>query len=175
MSFPITAFGNAKTIRNDNSSRFGKYIDIHFNQRGSIEGAKILQYLLEKSRIVHQAHDERNYHIFYCMLAGMTADEKKKLDVYSAKDYWYLTQGGDATCEGRDDIKEFADIRSAMKVLMFSDKEVWELLKILASLLHLGNLNYNCKYNSYVSFIWHWLVLVGPRNDFERVFTIKVK
>lgn len=139
------AFGNAKTIRNDNSSRFGKYIDIHFNQRGSIEGAKILQYLLEKSRIVHQAHDERNYHIFYCMLAGMTSEEKKKLDVTNATDYWYLTQGGDVTCEGRDDAKEFADIRSAMKVLMFSDKEVWELLKILAALLHLGNLNYNGK------------------------------
>ncbi|XP_060573750.1 myosin-VIIa-like isoform X3 [Ruditapes philippinarum] len=141
----MEAFGNAKTIRNDNSSRFGKYIDIHFNQRGSIEGAKILQYLLEKSRIVHQAHDERNYHIFYCMLAGMTQDEKRKLDVTNAQQYWYLTQGGDTKCEGRDDAKEFADIRSAMKVLMFSDKEVWELLKILASLLHLGNLNYNCK------------------------------
>lgn len=90
--FIISAFGNAKTIRNDNSSRFGKYIDIHFNQRGSIEGAKIDQYLLEKSRIVHQAHDERNYHIFYCMLAGMTQDEKKRLDVQTAEHYWYLTQ-----------------------------------------------------------------------------------
>ncbi|XP_052782593.1 myosin-VIIa-like isoform X3 [Mya arenaria] len=139
----MEAFGNAKTIRNDNSSRFGKYIDIHFNQRGSIEGAKILQYLLEKSRIVHQAHDERNYHIFYCMLAGMTSEEKKKLDVQTPAHYWYLTQGGDTKCEGRDDAKEFADIRSAMKVLMFQEKEVWELLKILSALLHLGNLNYN--------------------------------
>ena len=90
--YTISAFGNAKTIRNDNSSRFGKYIDIHFNQRGSIEGAKILQYLLEKSRIVHQAHDERNYHIFYCMLAGMSREEKQKLDVQTAEHYWYLTQ-----------------------------------------------------------------------------------
>ncbi|KAH3808622.1 hypothetical protein DPMN_136979 [Dreissena polymorpha] len=139
----LEAFGNAKTIRNDNSSRFGKYIDIHFNQRGSIEGAQILQYLLEKSRIVHQAHDERNYHIFYCMLAGMTNEEKQKLHVKTATDYWYLTQGGNTTCEGRDDAVEFADIRSAMKVLMFGDKEVWELLKILAALLHLGNLKYN--------------------------------
>ena len=88
----VAAFGNAKTIRNDNSSRFGKYIDIHFTKKGSIEGAKIEQYLLEKSRIVTQAHDERNYHIFYCMLAGMTNEEKKKLDVTDATSYWYLTQ-----------------------------------------------------------------------------------
>ncbi|XP_069105456.1 myosin-VIIa-like isoform X1 [Argopecten irradians] len=139
----MEAFGNAKTIRNDNSSRFGKYIDIHFNDKGSIEGAKIEQYLLEKSRIVTQAHDERNYHIFYCMLAGMTQEEKRALDVETANDYWYLTQGGSIYCDGRDDTKEFADIRSAMKVLMFQDKEIWEILKVLASLLHLGNIKYN--------------------------------
>ncbi|XP_064639535.1 myosin-VIIa-like isoform X2 [Lineus longissimus] len=139
----MEAFGNAKTIRNDNSSRFGKYIDIHFNQNGSIEGAKIEQYLLEKSRIVSQARDERNYHIFYCMLAGMTRDEKNKLDVKDASQYNYLIQGREITVDGRDDAKEFADIRSAMKVLMFTDAEVWEILKILSALLHMGNVRYS--------------------------------
>jgi len=87
----FVAFGNAKTIRNDNSSRFGKYIDIHFSKDGVIEGAKIEQYLLEKSRIVAQSTDERNYHIFYCMLAGLSAEDKKKLDLQDASHYKYLT------------------------------------------------------------------------------------
>lgn len=138
----LEAFGNAKTIRNDNSSRFGKYIDIHFNKNGVIEGAKIDQYLLEKSRIVTQAIDERNYHIFYCMLAGLSKEDKLKLELQDASKYYYLTQGGSITCEGRDDAAEFADIRSAMKVLMFSDNEIWEILKILSLLLHIGNIKY---------------------------------
>ncbi|XP_046917979.2 LOW QUALITY PROTEIN: myosin-VIIa [Dermatophagoides farinae] len=138
----LEAFGNAKTIRNDNSSRFGKYIDIHFNKHGVIEGAKIDEYLLEKSRIVNQAIDERNYHIFYCMLAGLSKEDKLKLELQDASKYYYLTQGGSITCEGRDDAAEFADIRSAMKVLMFSDSEIWDILKILSLLLHIGNIKY---------------------------------
>uniref|UniRef100_T1IYK7 Myosin motor domain-containing protein n=1 Tax=Strigamia maritima TaxID=126957 RepID=T1IYK7_STRMM len=138
----LEAFGNAKTIRNDNSSRFGKYIDIHFNQQGIIEGARIEQYLLEKSRLISQAQNERNYHIFYCMLSGLSRDEKNKLDLQDATHYNYLTQGGNITCDGRDDGAEFSDIRSAMKVLLFSDKEIWEILKILGSMLHLGNVKY---------------------------------
>ena len=141
----LEAFGNAKTIRNDNSSRFGKYIDIVFTKQGVIEGARIEQYLLEKSRIVNQSTDERNYHIFYCMLAGLSNEHKSKLDLKDATHYRYLVGGGSVICEGRDDAAEFADIRSAMKVLMMSDQEIWDILKILAALLHMGNVKYKGK------------------------------
>uniref|UniRef100_A0A3P8ZKP1 Myosin VIIAb n=1 Tax=Esox lucius TaxID=8010 RepID=A0A3P8ZKP1_ESOLU len=138
----LEAFGNAKTIRNDNSSRFGKYIDIHFNKRGAIEGAKIEQYLLEKSRVCRQAADERNYHIFYCMLRGMAPELKTKLGLGLATDYTYLTMGNCTTCDGRDDLKEYSSILSAMKVLMFTETENWEISKLLAAILHMGNLRF---------------------------------
>uniref|UniRef100_A0A673L3P1 Unconventional myosin-VIIa-like n=1 Tax=Sinocyclocheilus rhinocerous TaxID=307959 RepID=A0A673L3P1_9TELE len=138
----LEAFGNAKTIRNDNSSRFGKYIDIHFNKQGAIEGAKIEQYLLEKSRVCRQAADERNYHVFYCMLAGMSPDQKTKLGLGLATDYNYLTMGNCTVCEGRNDMKEYSSILSAMKVLMFTDTENWEISKLLAAILHMGNLRF---------------------------------
>uniref|UniRef100_A0A8C8INK3 Myosin VIIAb n=1 Tax=Oncorhynchus tshawytscha TaxID=74940 RepID=A0A8C8INK3_ONCTS len=138
----LEAFGNAKTIRNDNSSRFGKYIDIHFNKRGAIEGAKIEQYLLEKSRVCRQAADERNYHIFYCMLRGMAPELKTKLGLGLATDYSYLTMGNCTKCDGRDDLKDYSSILSAMKVLMFTETENWEISKLLAAILHMGNLRY---------------------------------
>ncbi|XP_076969613.1 unconventional myosin-VIIa isoform X3 [Tamandua tetradactyla] len=141
----LEAFGNAKTIRNDNSSRFGKYIDIHFNKRGAIEGAKIEQYLLEKSRVCRQAPDERNYHVFYCMLEGMSKEQKRRLGLGQATEYNYLAMGNCITCEGREDSQEYANIRSAMKVLMFTDTENWEISKLLAAILHLGNLQYEAR------------------------------
>jgi len=138
----LEAFGNAKTVRNDNSSRFGKYIDICFNKMGVIEGANIEQYLLEKSRIVAQNAGERNYHIFYCMLAGMTPNEKHQFDLQDASHYKYLTGGKSTTCEGRNDANEFASIRSAMKVLLFDEREIMDILCVLAALLHMGNISF---------------------------------
>ncbi|XP_015243373.1 PREDICTED: unconventional myosin-VIIa-like [Cyprinodon variegatus] len=141
----LEAFGNAKTIRNDNSSRFGKYIDIHFNKRGAIEGAKIEQYLLEKSRVCRQAADERNYHIFYCMLKGMAPEMKAKLGLGLAREYSYLTTGNCTECDGRDDLADYSSILSAMKVLMFSETENLEISKLLAAILHLGNLRFEAR------------------------------
>ncbi|XP_059711231.1 unconventional myosin-VIIb [Haemorhous mexicanus] len=138
----LEAFGNAKTIRNDNSSRFGKYIDIHFNQSGVIEGARIEQFLLEKSRVCRQAPEERNYHIFYCMLMGMNTEQKKMLNLGTASEYTYLTMGNCTSCDSRNDAKDYAHIRSAMKILMFSDSEHWDISKLLAAILHLGNVEF---------------------------------
>nr|XP_043897584.1 unconventional myosin-VIIa-like isoform X2 [Solea senegalensis] len=142
---PFSAFGNAKTIRNDNSSRFGKYVDIHFNKRGAIEGAMIEQYLLEKSRVCRQAPDERNYHIFYCMLKGMSPEMKAKLGLGLATDYAYLTMGNCTECDGRDDLRDYSSILSAMKVLMFTETENWEISKLLAAILHMGNLRFEAR------------------------------
>uniref|UniRef100_A0A672G4R0 Si:ch73-194h10.2 n=1 Tax=Salarias fasciatus TaxID=181472 RepID=A0A672G4R0_SALFA len=138
----LEAFGNAKTTRNDNSSRFGKYIDISFSKEGAIEGARIEQYLLEKSRVCRQAPEERNYHVFYDMLMGMPEDQKKLLSLGSASEYKYLTMGKCTSCEGRDDGNEYAHFRSALKVLTFSENDSWEISKLLAAILHLGNVNF---------------------------------
>ncbi|XP_077009590.1 unconventional myosin-VIIb [Tamandua tetradactyla] len=138
----LEAFGNAKTIRNDNSSRFGKYIDIYFNPSGVIESARIEQFLLEKSRVCRQAPEERNYHIFYCMLMGMRPEEKKLLGLGMPSEYHYLNMGSCISCEGLDDAQDYAHVRSAMKILMFSDAEHWDLSKLLAAVLHLGNVEF---------------------------------
>ncbi|KAF3691274.1 Unconventional myosin-VIIa [Channa argus] len=138
----LEAFGNAKTVRNDNSSRFGKYIDINFTKGGAIEGARIEQYLLEKSRVCRQAPEERNYHIFYYMLMGMPAEQKKILSLGNAAEYNYLTMGSCTSCEGRDDVKEYAHFRSALKILMFTENDSWEISKLLAAILHIGNVEF---------------------------------
>ncbi|XP_036421253.1 unconventional myosin-VIIb [Colossoma macropomum] len=138
----LEAFGNAKTVRNDNSSRFGKYVEIFFNKEGIIEGAHIEQYLLEKSRVCHQAKMERNYHIFYCLLSGMPKEQKNLLSLGDATQFNYLTEGGCISCEGQDDADEFSRIRTALKVLTFTEKESWEIFCLLAAILHLGNISF---------------------------------
>ncbi len=113
-----------------------------FDKKGAIEGAKIEQYLLEKSRLVSQAKDERNYHIFYCMISGLSNDERNALSLTNARDFEYLRKGECITCDGRDDSVEFANIRSACKVLTFTDDEIWNIMKLLAAIIHIGNIKY---------------------------------
>ncbi|KAM9316471.1 unconventional myosin-VIIb [Gastrophryne carolinensis] len=138
----LEAFGNAKTIRNDNSSRFGKYIEIYFSKDSIIEGARIEQFLLEKSRVCRQASGERNYHIFYCMLLGMGSDQKKQLKLDNCLDYKYLTMGNCIECEGRNDARDYTQVRSAMKILLFSEQDQSDISKLLAAILHLGNVEF---------------------------------
>ncbi|VDM21551.1 unnamed protein product [Hydatigera taeniaeformis] len=139
----MEAFGNAKTVRNDNSSRFGKYVDIHFDQEsGHIVSARIEQYLLEKSRIVRQAVGERNYHAFYCMLAGMPLRDKRRLGLKDARCYNYLCQGKDTLIDSPNDVTHFENIVSTMRYLEFTDHQIDEIWHLLAALLHLGNISF---------------------------------
>lgn len=142
-SIPILeAFGNAKTVRNDNSSRFGKFLEVQFGMNGSIGGALTLQYLLEKSRVVSQSADERNYHIFYCLLSGATEKEKSDLRLQSPSEYRYLNQSGCDSVENIDDVKFMEEVREAIRTLGLAKFEP-EILQALAIVLHLGNVNFS--------------------------------
>ncbi|KAM6939466.1 LOW QUALITY PROTEIN: unconventional myosin-XV [Xenentodon cancila] len=135
----LESFGNAKTVRNDNSSRFGKYTQLYMEE-GVISGAITSQYLLEKSRIVFQAKSERNYHIFYEMLAGLPPNEKHSLHLQEAETYYYLNQGGNCTIEGKDDGEDFRRMLSAVDILCFTPEEQNSIYRLLSSVLHLGNI-----------------------------------
>ena len=133
----LESFGNAKTLQNDNSSRFGKYLEIYF-KTGGIIGAKISTYLLEKSRIVTQNPEERSYHIFYELLSGLNQAEREKFGLLQADKYFYLNQGT-SDCSPNGSCKEWTSLQGAMQVLGFSEEERDGIIRVLASILHLGN------------------------------------
>jgi len=135
----MEAFGNAKTTRNDNSSRFGKYIEIMFDKKTEIIGAKIRTYLLERSRLVFQPLKERNYHIFYQLVAGATDSERKSLGLLSVEHFDYLNQGGSPVIGGVDDKAEFDATRQSLATIGVTEDKQAEIFRILGALLHLGN------------------------------------
>ncbi|XP_021165343.2 unconventional myosin-Va isoform X3 [Fundulus heteroclitus] len=135
----MEAIGNAKTTRNDNSSRFGKYIEIGFDNRYRIIGANMRTYLLEKSRVVFQADEERNYHIFYQLCASANQPEFKNLRLSSANDFLYTRQGRSPVIEGIDDAKELRTTRHAFTLLGINESYQVGLFQVLAAILHLGN------------------------------------
>ncbi|XP_029954862.1 unconventional myosin-Va isoform X1 [Salarias fasciatus] len=135
----MEAIGNAKTTRNDNSSRFGKYIEIGFDARYRIIGANMRTYLLEKSRVVFQADEERNYHIFYQLCASAHLPEYKTLKLGGANDFLYTRQGRSPVIDGVDDSKELCNTRSAFTLLGINESYQMGLFQVLAAILHLGN------------------------------------
>eukprot|EP00013_Stygamoeba_regulata_P023515 CAMPEP_0177666056 /NCGR_PEP_ID=MMETSP0447-20121125/21382_1 /TAXON_ID=0 /ORGANISM="Stygamoeba regulata, Strain BSH-02190019" /LENGTH=1567 /DNA_ID=CAMNT_0019172187 /DNA_START=105 /DNA_END=4808 /DNA_ORIENTATION=- len=137
----LEAFGNAKTLRNNNSSRFGKWIEVHFDEQARICGASTINYLLEKSRVVYQAEGERNFHIFYMLLAGASPEQRAKWHLWSPEDYTYTNQSGCITLDDVDDAKEFDDMVDAMHRLNFKEEHIDHLLRMVAAILHLGNLD----------------------------------
>ncbi|CAL1262335.1 unnamed protein product [Larinioides sclopetarius] len=148
----LEAFGNAKTVKNDNSSRFGKFIRINFDASGFIAGANIETYLLEKSRAIRQAKDERTFHIFYQMLSGTTPDQKKEFLLEDAKNYRFLTCGGLAV-PGVDDAYEFRNTVSAMSIMGLSTEDLCSIFKILSAVLLFGNMDFQQERNSDQAFL----------------------
>ncbi|TPX56763.1 hypothetical protein PhCBS80983_g04287 [Powellomyces hirtus] len=147
----MEAFGNSKTTRNDNSSRFGKYMEILFstptkeNTTVRITGAKIRTYLLERSRLIFQPATERNYHIFYQLCSGAPAAERKDLGLGSWDTFFYLNQGGSGTIPGVDDAAEFVETSKALSDVGISLQTQWSIFKICAALLHIGNIKIEAK------------------------------
>jgi myosin V len=135
----MEAFGNAKTTRNDNSSRFGKYIEIMFDRKTDIIGAKIRVYLLERSRLVFQPLKERNYHIFYQLVAGASDAERKELGLRPVEEFEYMNQGSAPVIDGVDDKAEFAQTKLSLSTIGVPPERQSQIWKILAALLHLGN------------------------------------
>ncbi|GMI37880.1 hypothetical protein TeGR_g2408 [Tetraparma gracilis] len=136
----LEAFGNAKTLRNNNSSRFGRWMEVQINERGSICGCRIENYLLEKARVTFQTTGERNFHIFY-QLCVSGIGHKFNLDKPSA--YRYLNQSGCESVRGIDDSADFNDVALALSQLCFSEEEMDELFGLTCAVLHLGNITYN--------------------------------
>ncbi|KAG1216872.1 hypothetical protein G6F35_009682 [Rhizopus arrhizus] len=136
----MEAFGNAKTTRNNNSSRFGKYIEIQFDAKNNIVGAKIRTYLLERSRLIFQPETERNYHIFYQLCLGASAAERKELELGEWNTFHYLNQSGTGTIPGVDDVAEFELTQKSLSLVGISNEQQSQIFKLLAALLHIGNI-----------------------------------
>nr|XP_037844650.1 unconventional myosin-X isoform X3 [Chlorocebus sabaeus] len=152
-SSPIMeAFGNAKTVYNNNSSRFGKFVQLNICQKGNIQGGRIVDYLLEKNRVVRQNPGERNYHIFYALLAGLEHEEREEFYLSTPENYHYLNQSGCVEDKTISDQESFREVITAMDVMQFSKEEVREVSRLLAGILHLGNIEFITAGGAQVSF-----------------------
>mmetsp|Transcript_19374 Transcript_19374/g.28663 ORF Transcript_19374/g.28663 Transcript_19374/m.28663 type:complete len:1499 (+) Transcript_19374:129-4625(+) len=146
----LEAFGNARTVRNDNSSRFGKFIEIDFDKDGFLIGAAIRTFLLEKIRLVHTSEHERNFHVFYQMIAGAPKESRAQWKLLSdPRKYHYINQSKCYT--RRDGVKDgdlWAELEGAMKVMGMSDEESESVFKCTAAILHCGNMDFENKFTS---------------------------
>uniref|UniRef100_A0A8D2ZV89 Unconventional myosin-IXa-like n=1 Tax=Scophthalmus maximus TaxID=52904 RepID=A0A8D2ZV89_SCOMX len=158
----LEAFGNAKTAHNNNSSRFGKFIQVNYQESGTVRGAYVEKYLLEKSRLVYQEHNERNYHVFYYLLAGASEDERKAFHLLKPEEYHYLNQMTKKshklhwdnyyeseldcfTVEGEDLKHDFERLQLAMEMVGFLPATRKQIFSLLSAILHLGNIRYKKK------------------------------
>ncbi|XP_038567231.1 myosin-10 isoform X7 [Micropterus salmoides] len=137
----LEAFGNAKTVKNDNSSRFGKFIRINFDVAGYIVGANIETYLLEKSRATRQAKDERTFHIFYQLLCGTSEETRADLLLGTADEYRFLS-GGSIPVPGQSDSENFTQTMDSMAIMGFTPEESISMLKVISAVLQFGNISF---------------------------------
>jgi myosin heavy subunit len=135
----LESFGNAKTLRNDNSSRFGKFIQLYFDMNHKIIGCAIENYLLEKSRICFQQENERNYHIFYYLTTQLTSVEKQALLLEDATEYHYTNQSGTYIGDSHEDDVEFSGARQDFAELGFDDERINHIFQVTAGILNMGN------------------------------------
>ncbi|XP_066598985.1 unconventional myosin-IXb-like isoform X2 [Prorops nasuta] len=138
----LEAFGNAKTAHNNNSSRFGKFIQVNYKENGMVHGAVVQKYLLEKSRIVSQGRNERNYHVFYYLLAGASEQEKQLLHLESCDRYNYLNKSGCYGLENIDERHEFSRLKQSMEMVGFTPEKQRRLFAVLSAVLLLGNVEF---------------------------------
>lgn len=139
----MESFGNACTNKNNNSSRFGKFIQLQFNSSGGIIGAKISIYLLEKSRVVSQLKGERNYHIFYQLLTGAPKEMKSMFHLEDPKYYNYTNQGDRYILDDMDDDVEFKNLIESFKIMKVDEDEQKFVYSVVAGILHLGNVEFS--------------------------------
>ncbi|XP_046847293.1 LOW QUALITY PROTEIN: unconventional myosin-VI-like [Xenia sp. Carnegie-2017] len=140
----LESFGNAKTLRNINSSRFGKYVELHFNEKPKVVGGFISHYLLEKSRICKQSSGERSYHVFYRLCCGAPAELKTSLGITKAKDFHYLNQGS-YEVPSLNDTQDYKLMTESMEKVGFSLQEKDNIFRIVAAVMHLGNIAFEEK------------------------------
>ncbi|XP_024599212.1 myosin-9 [Neophocaena asiaeorientalis asiaeorientalis] len=143
----LEAFGNAKTVKNDNSSRFGKFIRINFDVNGYIVGANIETYLLEKSRAIRQAKEERTFHIFYYLLSGAGEHLKTDLLLEPYNKYRFLSNGH-VTIPGQQDKDMFQETMEAMRIMGIPEEEQMGLLRVISGVLQLGNIVFKKERNT---------------------------
>lgn len=143
----LEAFGNAKTVKNDNSSRFGKFIRINFDASGFIAGANIETYLLEKSRAIRQAKDERTFHIFYQLLTGATPQQKAEFILEDAKSYPFLSSGA-LPVPGIDDAAEYQATMKSMNIMGMNNEDFNSIFRIVSAVLLFGSMQFKQERNS---------------------------
>uniref|UniRef100_A0A672MCX0 Myosin IXB n=1 Tax=Sinocyclocheilus grahami TaxID=75366 RepID=A0A672MCX0_SINGR len=141
----LEAFGNAKTAHNNNSSRFGKFIQVNYLESGVVRGAVVEKYLLEKSRLVSREKNERNYHVFYYLLVGASEDEQREFRLLQPEEYFYLKQQN-FTIEDADDLRhDFERLQQAMEMVGFLPTTKRQIFSVLSAILYLGNVTYSQK------------------------------